>query len=111
MANDGKALVVVDVAALAHKPMPASPAGDRPIAAMPKARVEAGLAKVEASVAGYRADFERETGAGRSAYDGAVAGDGRYACSPGSGGPGWRRISGLASEAVVTSARAVRRKS
>ena len=42
---------------------------------------------------------------------GSLAGDGRYACSPGSGGPGWRRISGLASGAVVTSARGVRGKS
>jgi hypothetical protein len=64
LANDGKALVVVDVAELAHKPMPArSPAGDRPITATLKARVEAlqaELAKVEASAAGHRADFERE---------------------------------------------------
>jgi hypothetical protein len=42
---------------------------------------------------------------------GSLAGDGRYACSPGSGGPGWRRISGLASGAVLTSARGVRGKS
>jgi hypothetical protein len=57
-ANDGKALVAVDVAELTHKPMPArSPAGDRPITAMLKARVEAlqaELAKVEASAAGHR---------------------------------------------------------
>jgi hypothetical protein len=64
LANDGKALVVVEVAELAHKPMPArSPAGDRPITTTLKARVEAlqaELAKVEASAAGHRADFERE---------------------------------------------------
>ena len=58
MANDGKALVVVDVAALARKPMPArSPAGDHPITATFKARVEtlqAELAKVEAAAVGHR---------------------------------------------------------
>jgi hypothetical protein len=63
-ANDGKALVAVDVGELAHKPMPArSPAGDRAITATLKARVEAlqaERAKVEASAAGHRADFERE---------------------------------------------------
>jgi hypothetical protein len=51
----------VDLAELAHKPMPArSPAGDHPITATLKARVEAELAKVEASVAGHWADFEGE---------------------------------------------------
>ncbi|SRR6266851_3527090 len=59
-----RALVVVDVAQLAHKPMPTrSPAGDHPITATFKARVEALQAeptKVEASAAGHRADFERE---------------------------------------------------
>jgi hypothetical protein len=64
LANDGKALVAVDVAELAHKAMHArSPAGDRPITATLKARVEAlhtELAKVEASAAGHRADFEFE---------------------------------------------------
>jgi hypothetical protein len=63
-ANDGKALVAVDVGELAHKPMPArSPTGDRAITATLKARVEAlqaELAKIEASAAGHRADFERE---------------------------------------------------
>jgi hypothetical protein len=53
LANDGKALVVVDVPELAHKPMPApSPAGDHLITAMLKAHVEAlqaELAKVQAS--------------------------------------------------------------
>jgi hypothetical protein len=42
LANDGKVLVVADVAELAHKPAPArSPAGDHPITATLKARVEA----------------------------------------------------------------------
>jgi chromosome segregation ATPase len=63
-ANDGKTLVAVDVAQLTHKPMPArSPAGDRPITATLKVRVEAlqaELAKIEALAAGHRADFERE---------------------------------------------------
>jgi hypothetical protein len=63
-ANDGKVLVSVDVSEINHKPMPArSPGGDRPITATLKARVEAlqtEMAKVEASAAGHRADFERE---------------------------------------------------
>ena len=54
--NEGKILVVADVAELAHKPAPArSPAGDHPISATLKARVEAfqaELAKAEAWVAG-----------------------------------------------------------
>jgi hypothetical protein len=58
-ANEGKILVVVDVAELAHKPMPArSPAGDHPITATLEAHVEAlqvKLAKVEASAARHRA--------------------------------------------------------
>jgi hypothetical protein len=64
LANDGKALVAVDVAELRHTSMPArSPAGDRAITATLKARIEtlqAELAKVEALAAGHRADFERE---------------------------------------------------
>ena len=41
-ANEGKILVVVDVAELAHKPMSTrSPAGDHPITATLKVRVEA----------------------------------------------------------------------
>jgi hypothetical protein len=55
-ANEGKILVVVDVAELAHKPMSTrSPAGDHPVTATLKIRVEAlqaELAKVEASAAG-----------------------------------------------------------
>jgi hypothetical protein len=63
-ANDGKMLVSVDLSEINHKPMPArSPAGDRAITATLKVRVEAlqaELAKVEASAACHRADFERE---------------------------------------------------
>jgi hypothetical protein len=63
-ANDGKVLVSVDLSEINHRPMPArSPAGGHPITAALKARVEAlqaELAKVEASAAGHRADFERE---------------------------------------------------
>jgi hypothetical protein len=41
-ANEGKILVVADVAELAHKPAPArSPAGDHPITATLKGRIEA----------------------------------------------------------------------
>jgi chromosome segregation ATPase len=63
-ANNGKALVAVDISELAHKPMPArSRAGDRPVTATLTARVEAlqaELAKVEALAAGHREDFDRE---------------------------------------------------
>lgn len=63
-ANDGKALVRVDLAEIDHKPLPArSPAGHLPVAATMQARIadlENELAKVEAAAAGHRADFERE---------------------------------------------------
>ena len=63
-ANDGKALVSVDLSEINHKPMPArSPAGHHPVTEALKARVqelEAAMAKVEAAAAGHRADFERE---------------------------------------------------
>ena len=64
LASDGKALVAVDVANLAHKPMPIRlPADHRPVTAMLKARVDAlqaMLVKLEATAAGHRLDFERE---------------------------------------------------
>ena len=63
-ANDGKALVTVDLNEINHKPMPArSPAGHHPVTASLMARVEAlqaALVKVEATAAGHRTDFERE---------------------------------------------------
>ena len=63
-ANDAKALIAVDAAEFTHKPMPTwSPAGEHPVTATLKLRVEAleaELAKVEASAAGHRADFEHE---------------------------------------------------
>src|SRR5262245_27655553 len=60
-ANNGKALVAVDISELTHKPMPArSPVGDRAVTARLTAQVEALQAKVEALAAGHRADFERE---------------------------------------------------
>ena len=63
-ANDGKALVSVDLSEINHKPMAArSSAGPQPVIAALKGRVEAlqtELAKVEAAAAGHRADFERE---------------------------------------------------
>jgi hypothetical protein len=108
LANDGKALVVVDVAELAHKPMPArSPAGDPAIAATLKARVEAlqaELAKVEASAAGHRADFEREradrlmaellraTADSMAAKEAAARLDGELAALRSR--PWWRRLAG-----------------
>ena len=63
-ANDGRVLVSVDLSEVNHKPMPArSPADHHPITTSLKARVaalQAELAKVEASAACHRADFERE---------------------------------------------------
>jgi hypothetical protein len=63
-ANEGKVLVSVDLSEINHKPMPArSPADHHPITGSLKASVEAlqmGLAKLDASVASNRSDFERE---------------------------------------------------
>jgi nucleotide-binding universal stress UspA family protein len=63
-ANDGKALVVVDLTEIQHKAMPArSSAGHRPDTAALKAKIEmlqAELAELETMAAGHRADYERE---------------------------------------------------
>jgi hypothetical protein len=62
--NDGKILVFVDLSEINYKPLPTrSPAGDHPVTAILKVRVEASqaeLAKVESPAAGHCADFERE---------------------------------------------------
>jgi len=61
--NDGKTLVAVDLAEIAHKPLPSrSPRGDHAVTSL-KAKIEmleAELAKLETTAAGHRADFERE---------------------------------------------------
>jgi hypothetical protein len=63
-ANDGKALVIVDLTEIEHKPLPArSPVGHLSVTDTLQAKIEllqAELAKVEAAAAGHRADFERE---------------------------------------------------
>jgi hypothetical protein len=67
-ANNGKALVAVDLAEVNHTPMvrpvnARSPDDHQAVAAALKARIEtleAELAKLEASAAVHRADFERE---------------------------------------------------
>ncbi len=63
-ANDGKALVVVDLTEIEHKPLPArSPTGTLSVVETLQtsiATLESELAKVEAAAAGHRADFERE---------------------------------------------------
>jgi hypothetical protein len=63
-ANDGKALVSVDLTEINHKAMPArSPPDHRSVTVSLKASIEAlqsGLAKLDASVACHRSDFERE---------------------------------------------------
>jgi hypothetical protein len=66
--NNGKALVAVDLAELNHTPMPRPATGRSPddhhaVATALKARIEtleAELAKLEATSAGHRADFEHE---------------------------------------------------
>jgi hypothetical protein len=62
-ANDGKALVVVDLAEIEHKPLAArSPAGALSVVETLQTHIEAlqaELTKVEAA-AGHQADFERE---------------------------------------------------
>ena len=61
-ANDGKVLVSVDLSEINHKPLPARSSGDhQAITARLKASIEVlqmELAKVEASAAGLRADFD-----------------------------------------------------
>ena len=63
-ANDGRALVTVDLADIEHKPLPARSPPDHPsVVETMQTRIEAletELAKVEAAAAGHRADFERE---------------------------------------------------
>jgi hypothetical protein len=67
-ANNGKALVAVDLAEINHTPVPRtitrrSPDDHQAVAAALKARIEtleAELAKLESTAAGHRADFERE---------------------------------------------------
>jgi hypothetical protein len=71
-ANDGKALVAVDVAELNHAPMLRTVAGRSPddhraVATALKTRIkalEAELARLEAAAAVHRADFERERARG-----------------------------------------------
>jgi chromosome segregation ATPase len=63
-ANDGKALVSVDLSEINHRPMPTrSPADYHSVTASLKASIESlqsGLAKLDTAVACHRSDFERE---------------------------------------------------
>src|SRR5215211_3453246 len=63
-ANDGKALVNVDLAEIQHKALTArSQGGHQAVIACLKAKIEtlqAEIARLEALAAGHRADFERE---------------------------------------------------
>src|SRR5262245_4432060 len=63
-ANDGKTLVSVDLSEIEHRALPArSPGGPQAVIASLKARIEtleAEIARLEATAAGHRADFERE---------------------------------------------------
>jgi chromosome segregation ATPase len=63
-ANDGKALISVDLTEIQHKALPArSPGGHQADIASLKAKIETlqkEIARLEATAAGHRADFERE---------------------------------------------------
>ena len=63
-ANDGKALISVDLADIQHRSLSArSPADHQAVIASLKAKIEAlqaEIARLEALAAGHRADFERE---------------------------------------------------
>jgi len=63
-ANDGKALISVDLADIQHRALPARSPGDhQAVIASLKAKIEAlqaEIAGLEATAAGHRADFERE---------------------------------------------------
>src|SRR5262245_54445941 len=63
-ANDGKALIKVDLDEIQHKPQTArSPGGHQAVIAALKAKIETlqnEIERLEATAAGHRADFERE---------------------------------------------------
>jgi hypothetical protein len=63
-ANDGKALISVDLAEIQHKALPGrSPGGHQALIASLKAKIEtlqAEIARLAATATGHRADFERE---------------------------------------------------
>ncbi len=63
-ANDGKALIKVDLDEIQHRPQPArSPGGPQAVVAALKAKIETlqkEIEQLEATAAGHRADFERE---------------------------------------------------
>lgn len=62
LSEDGKALVSVDLAELHHTPQPPRrrQAGDVALLTAKLAALQAEIARLEASAAGHRADFERE---------------------------------------------------
>src|SRR5262245_66269520 len=64
LSEDGKALVSVDLAELRHTPQPPRrrQAGNFDLLAAKVAVLQAEIARLEASAAGNRADFEREIG-------------------------------------------------
>jgi len=62
LSQDGKALVSVDLAEIRHRPQPPSSrhAGNAALLTAKVAALQAEIARLEASAAGHRADFERE---------------------------------------------------
>ena len=62
LSDDGKALVSVDLAEIRHTPQPpgSRQAGNTALFAAQMEALKAEIARLEASAAGHRADFERE---------------------------------------------------
>jgi len=62
LSEEGKALVSVDLAEIRHTPQPPGrrQAGDTALLTAKVAALQAEIARLEASAAGHRADFERE---------------------------------------------------
>jgi hypothetical protein len=62
LSDDGKALVSVDLAEIKHAPRLKNrrPAGNAALLAAKVRELEADIARLEATAAGHRADFERE---------------------------------------------------
>ena len=94
-ANDGKALVSIDLTEINHKAMPArSPPDHRSVTVSLKASIEAlqsGLAKLDASVACHRSDL-RATLVAQSAKEGVVRLEGELKALQSR--PWWRRLVG-----------------
>jgi hypothetical protein len=110
-ANDGKALISVDLAEIQHKALPGrSPGGHQALIASLKAKIEtlrAEIARLAATANGHRADFERAH-ARRPAGGGGAQGDRRNNGGQGSDGIARRRVGDPAVETLVAPDRRLR---